>query len=286
MRRFERMIRRTVVLLAFAGCGMAAAREPSRPAGIAVAYYDADRLYDTLPSLFARDADFLPDGARRWNSERYLRKLANTAAVVDSLGLPLVLLYGIENETVLRELAARCRADYALLHRTMNRLDGLDFGLLYFGDKFFPKYTDCGFGHIYIEGDYAAAEGSWLRIGLVGVCDDRYLNAILAGLRETRPGVRLVVLGRVRRCDAAAAGLQRALTAAETAGRGNARSRHGWYMRDNALVDTAFVAVRGDVYAQRWLFDPQTGAPFATFEGRRYRGGYGSSLPLFIYLRH
>ena len=108
-----------------------------RPIGIA--FYDVDRIYDTVPALFYDDADYTPEGRLHWTAERYARKIRNTAAVIDSMALPLVALWGVENEQVVRDIAAACRGDYSYLHRTLNSLDGMDFALLYYGDLFYPN---------------------------------------------------------------------------------------------------------------------------------------------------
>ena len=94
-----------------------------RPIGIA--FYDVDRIYDTVPALFYDDADYTPEGRLHWTAERYARKIRNTAAVIDSMALPLVALWGVENEQVVRDIAAACRGDYSYLHRTLNSLDGI-----------------------------------------------------------------------------------------------------------------------------------------------------------------
>lgn len=77
-----------------------------RPIGIA--FYDVDRIYDTVPALFYDDADYTPEGRLHWTAERYARKICNTAAVIDSMALPLVALWGVENEQVVRDIAAAC----------------------------------------------------------------------------------------------------------------------------------------------------------------------------------
>ena len=109
-----------------------------------VAFYDADFLYDTVPSPFGNDTRYLPQGEMRWTGERYRRKVMQTAAVIDSLGLPLVGLYGVENESVVRDVAAACKGDYAYLFRTTDSYNGLDFALFYFGDRFFPDRVEAG----------------------------------------------------------------------------------------------------------------------------------------------
>lgn len=45
-----------------------------RPIGIA--FYDVDRIYDTVPALFYDDADYTPEGRLHWTAERYARKSA------------------------------------------------------------------------------------------------------------------------------------------------------------------------------------------------------------------
>lgn len=120
--------------------------------GIGFAYLDADRLYDTVPSPFYDDEDYTPGGRLGWNTARYRRKVAQVAGTVDSLGLPFVALWGVENEAVVRDVAAACRGDYVYLHRTLNSLDGMDFALLYYGDVFFPVRVEPGRRYLYIEG--------------------------------------------------------------------------------------------------------------------------------------
>ena len=48
---------------------------------VGIAFYDVDRLYDTVPALFYDDSDYTPEGRLRWTAARYERKIRNTAAV-------------------------------------------------------------------------------------------------------------------------------------------------------------------------------------------------------------
>ena len=107
---------------------------------------------------------------------------------------------------------------------------------------------------------------------------------VVRDLREERPGVKLIVLGRTASLDAAAYGLRDALERPARLGRGNVRRRGGWLMRDRILADTALICSGGDVFARRYLLDPTTGNPLPTSERRRYRGGFGYALPVFVYL--
>lgn len=246
------------------------------PTGIA--FYDVDRLYDTLPALFYNDEAYTPGGRYRWTAERYERKIRNTAAVLDSMSLPLVALWGVENEAVVRDLAAACEGGYSYLHRTLNTLDGMDLALLYYGDVFFPEYVEEGRRYLYVEGTLGRDT-----VGLVLCAEDRMAEWVVRDLRDERPGMKLLVLGRSRGLDPAAWGLHDAHARAAQAGRGTVRSRGRWSMRDRILVDTAFRVRAADVFARRYLIDRKSGNPLATYSRGIYRGGYGFSLPAYAY---
>ena len=62
---------------------------------IGIAYCDLDHLYDTIPALFYDDSDYTPGGRLAWDTERYRRKIARTAAVIDSMRMPLVALWSL-----------------------------------------------------------------------------------------------------------------------------------------------------------------------------------------------
>ena len=244
------------------GMQRAATGRPAAERTVGIAFYDVDRLYDTLPALFYDDEEYTPRGRLRWTAERYARKIRNTAAVIDSMALPVVALRGVENERVVRDLAAACRGDYSYLHRTLNTLDGLDFALLYYGDLFDPHYEEPGRRYLYIEGTLRfpaprtrRTTGRPVRpartdtVGLVLCSDTRMAEWVVRDLREERPGVKLIVLGRTASLDAAAYGLRDALERPARLGRGNVRRRGGWLMRDRILTDTALICSGGDVFA-------------------------------------
>ena len=75
------------------------------------------------------------------------------------------------------------------------------------------------------------------------------------------------------------------LRRAEQAGRGTVRRGGRWQMRDRILADTALTTSEGDVFARRYLVDQKSGNPLTTYSRGVYRGGYGYSLPVFIYIR-
>lgn len=258
---------------------------------LGMAYCDADHLYDTVPALFYDDTDYTPQGALRWNTERYRRKIARTAALVDSLGLPIVALWGVENEAVVRDLAAACQGEYSYLHRTLNSLDGMDFALLYYGDVFFPHYVEPGRRYLYVEGTLRrpAGRGRARRfrtdtLGLVLCSEQRMVRWVVGDLRDERPGAKIVVMGRLPDRGLEKYGLRDVHAPAERAGQGNVRSRSGWRLRDRIAVDTALRSAAAGIYIKRFLLDPAGAQPLATYQRRRYTGGVGYALPVYVYL--
>jgi len=238
-----------------------------------MAFYDVDALYDTIPSKFYDDSRYTPRGAMRWNTERYMRRTKAVAEMTDSLALPLVALFGVENEQVVRDIASACNTDYTYIHRTSNRLDGLDFALLYFSDRFFPESIDTGLDYMYITGRLDDMD-----IGLL-ICDrPRMLDYVIEEIRDTDPERLLIVTGNLYRDDLSRFALADATLKAESEGRGTRPSRSGWYMRSRIYADTR-LTVRADVYARRRFVEP-------LLADRRRGSLYGRSLPLFAYITH
>lgn len=275
-----------LILLAAALLAVAprpAAGQPRRAAApTGIAYYDVDRLYDTLPSPFYDDDDYTPAGRLRWSAARYRRKVRAVAAVVDSLSMPLTALWGVENEAVVRDIAAASVGDYVYLHRTLDAPDGMDFALLYHGDRFFPHYDEAGRRYLYVEGRLRRGARRDT-VGLLLCAEPRMVRVLLPALRRERPGARLVVLGRCGETDARRAGMDDLLARAAAAGRGNILSHAVWQMRDRIIADTALRMTGGEVYARPFLFDRQTGAPHPTYDRTRYVGGAGRALPVYAY---
>ena len=243
-----------------------------------VAYYDVDRLYDTIPSKFYDDRAYTPNGKLGWNTERYRRKVENIARVVDSLAMPVVALYGVENESVVRDVVSASNQDYAYIHRTQDYNDGLDFAVLYFADKFFVESITPWRGALCVEGE---AAGQKLTIVATNRCSS--LGVLFAERNLNREGNRIVLLGQPSRMGFQGLGLQDCSAEAERAGRGNTFVNGGWVMRDRVASNISGVE-RCDIYIKHWLLD-KSAVPQPTFEKGRYRGGYSSSLPIYIYFR-
>lgn len=241
-----------------------------------VAYYDVERFYDTEPSKFYDDRDYTPDGRLRWTTERYRHKVENIARVIDSMRMPVVMLYGVENEQVVRDIVATANEDYAYLHRTQDYNNGLDFAMLYFADRFFVDKVTSWRGALCVEGE---ANGQPLTIVATSRCSS--LGVLFEERNLLREGNRVVVLGEPSRRRFQTLGLKDCSTMAERAGRGNIFRSGRWVMRDRVASNIS--ANDGcDVYVKSWLLDAN-GLPKPTFGGGKYRGGYSISLPIYIY---
>lgn len=263
-------MRRFLLLLLFI-TGVAAAR-----AQTGFAYYDLDRLYDTIPSPFYNDTDYTPAGRYRWTTERYRRRIEAAAAVIDSLGVPLVALWGVENETVVRDLSAACSGDYVYLHRTLNSLDGMDFALLYHGDRFRPLQVTPRRRTLRIEGILQRDT-----VTLLLTADPQTAAEQIRDCLETAPAQPLIVAGRLETVDPAPFGLIDRLASAARKGFGSRRRAGGWQMRDRIFTSPALGSRAGQVYIRRFLLDPDSGEPLPTLDRQRYRGGTGANLPVW-----
>lgn len=240
-----------------------------------VAFYDVDRLYDTHQSKFYDDSDYTPSGRLGWSEERYRRKVEQAAAVVDSMAMPVVALYGVENEQVVKDVAEACNGDYAYIHRTSASYDGLDFALLYYGDCFFPERVTQRRGILCVEGE---AYGEPLTI--VAAHRATSLGVVLDELK-TRGDSNIIILGGVGKLNFKKWGLYDASRSVEKLGRGNVIYRGMWQLRDRVLTNIDSAA-HCDVYIHRTLIDA-SGEPKPTFEGAKYCAGVSSFLPIFIY---
>jgi endonuclease/exonuclease/phosphatase family metal-dependent hydrolase len=103
-----------------------------------LAFWNVENLFDTIPNPFYDDSEFTPQGANKWDAERYRTKITNLARVVDELAADVVGLAEVENEEVVRDLVQALDTDYNYIHLTSGDSRGIDQALLYKGDKFFP----------------------------------------------------------------------------------------------------------------------------------------------------
>lgn len=113
-----------------------------------VGFYNLENLFDTIDDPKTDDAEFLPSSPKKYNAERYRNKLNNMADVISGIGtdvntegLALLGVVEIENETVLKDLAATDKLksrNYQFVHYDSPDARGIDVGLLYNPKYFTP----------------------------------------------------------------------------------------------------------------------------------------------------
>ncbi len=99
------------------------------------AFYNVENLFDTLNHPVKFDDEFTPTGEKKWNTERYFKKLNSLAKVIEGLGFPtLIGLSEVENNAVLKDLVARPllkNYNYGIVHYDSPDMRGIDVAFLY-----------------------------------------------------------------------------------------------------------------------------------------------------------
>ena len=74
-----------------------------------IAFYNVENAFDTLRSPGKDDAEFTPQGEKRWDTRRYRTKIDHLAQVAADLSADLLALAEVENAEVLADIAQRVR---------------------------------------------------------------------------------------------------------------------------------------------------------------------------------
>ncbi|MFI3316180.1 MAG: hypothetical protein SNF93_01205 [Rikenellaceae bacterium] len=249
----------------------------SRAQGLGIGYYDLDGLYDTIPSRFYNDDHFTPEGKNSWNSERYHRQVRNIAAVIDSMALPVVGLYGIENESVVRDLTSASQHDYSYVHRTRNSFDGQDFTLLYFADQLFIDRVDVQRNMLIVEASRANDSQIMIILTRSGSDTIDYLEYYPTKLPT-------FILGNIYQRDIDKLGMVNHLQQKELRGQGNYSALRGWTMHDRIASSNDQKILKSGVFIAPWLLTSDNQRPQPTLHSDGYIGGFSKYLPIFVYI--
>ncbi len=106
-----------------------------------ISFYNVENLYDTISDPKKDDKEFIPNGNKRWNSEKYNYKLGQLAQVINDMGkpygvdAPLVMgLCEVENRKVLEDLVKHKdlkNKNYGIAHQDSPDHRGVDVALIY-----------------------------------------------------------------------------------------------------------------------------------------------------------
>ncbi len=101
---------------------------------IRIAFYNLENLFDTIDGP-NDDAEYLPQGNKKWDSEKYQNKLRNMARVIDSLQPHILGVCEVENLSALKDLKAHSTwlsLAYAnIVHQESPDKRGIDVALFY-----------------------------------------------------------------------------------------------------------------------------------------------------------
>ncbi len=108
-----------------------------------VVFYNTENLFDTIDAPSVNDEEFTPGSEKKWNTEKYLKKLKDISKVLSDAGgedLPDVIgLAEVENETVLKDLVNTpllAPGKYRIVHEDSPDERGIDVALLYRPGRF------------------------------------------------------------------------------------------------------------------------------------------------------
>lgn len=111
-----------------------------------IGFYNLENLFDTINDPLKNDEEFLPQGANKWTSEKYLEKLGRLAEVISKIGKdingfgPDILgISEIENINVIQDLINTPplnKMNYGIVHYDSPDRRGVDVGLIYQKDNF------------------------------------------------------------------------------------------------------------------------------------------------------
>ena len=106
-----------------------------------VAFYNLENLFDTIKNNGKYDLEFSPNGARKWDGDKYWKKIHNMAYAISQMrgnlapkGPAIIGVSEIENRTVLDDLVADPAlkdSRLQIVHHDSSDRRGVDVGLLY-----------------------------------------------------------------------------------------------------------------------------------------------------------
>lgn len=111
-----------------------------------VGFYNLENLFDTIDDPKKNDAEFLPDGVKKWDSHKYMTKLNNMAYSISTIGtdskdrfyspdgVAVLGLSEMENRQVLEDLVAQPYIkdrNYQIVHYDSPDRRGIDVALIY-----------------------------------------------------------------------------------------------------------------------------------------------------------
>ncbi len=109
--------------------------EPIPAEEFRIGFYNVENLFDTIDNKDKFDEEFTPQSKKKWNTERYYKKLNDLAKIVDAIEYPAILgLCEVENKLVLEDFIGETSLRdhrYTFVHFESPDARGIDVALLY-----------------------------------------------------------------------------------------------------------------------------------------------------------
>ncbi len=110
---------------------------------LTIAFYNVENLFDTVDEPGKNDEEFTPNGDKKWNTERYQKKLEDISKALSSINnmnLPEIIgLCEVENRKVVLDLTHAGKltnGNYNIIHHESPDVRGIDCALIYQPDVF------------------------------------------------------------------------------------------------------------------------------------------------------
>lgn len=130
-----------LLLISFTGCIFA----QQVPAQNSILFYNVENLFDTQDNPLTEDDSFTPEGELHWTGKRLNIKLLNISKVILSAAgwsVPDIIVFAeIETRNILEKLVDNTplkSVSYKIIHKESPDARGIDVGLLYNSEHFFP----------------------------------------------------------------------------------------------------------------------------------------------------
>ena len=126
----------SLFLITFFACKTSKkATTPLTETNFRIGFYNVENLFDTIDIEGKADEEFTPGSKKKWNTERYDKKMNDLAKVVAAMNYPAILgLCEVENNTVIKDFITETslkNKDYGYVHFESPDFRGIDVALIY-----------------------------------------------------------------------------------------------------------------------------------------------------------
>lgn len=286
--------------------------------------WNVENLFDCEHDSLKNDYQFLPEGDYHWTWSRYWKKLDNISRTIAALGegecWPLLVgLCEVENDTVMRDLTRRSSLHQAHYNYVMTDgpdVRGVDVALMFRPDQFHLQYFQsiripsqeqglrptrdilhvvgvvAGLDTLHVLVVHLPSRAGGLRVGAL---NRRLAAQTLASVADSLQEKNLVLLGdfNAEPGDEVFASLTPPLhslvprkRSAQLKLGGTYYFQHRWSFLDHILLsERLWQHSRATLHVGRFPFLlDENGAPWRTYRGPIYNGGFSDHLPLWTEL--